>query len=262
MGNVAKSFALIMILIMVVSGLMVIEHAFAQISTPSVPEFTAKYVDRSYDIPSTYGVDPYTGKTVITKYGEHVDNRTIEITIINQPFTPFTDTNGNNINMFYNVRFKGSFGQDWTKMFGVDREVWYSFDNPVDNYGYMIQSNSSQYTIVEITNSPAQGQMDIQVEALEGYTNRTTIQGHIMMAVVGYIFYGQESGWSNTQTVTIGNPAPASLNPTAPTTSTLTPAPTPTSAVPEFHSWIVLILFMTATLPTSLVYFKKHKSKA
>jgi len=35
--------------------------------------------------------------------------------------------------------------------------------------------------------------MDIQVKALEGYTNRTIIQGHIIMAEVAYTFYGEES---------------------------------------------------------------------
>lgn len=34
----------------------------ASISKPSVPEFTVKYVDNSYDVPPTYGIDQYTGE--------------------------------------------------------------------------------------------------------------------------------------------------------------------------------------------------------
>jgi hypothetical protein len=234
MGTKSKIFSWILIVLLVASSLIMIKSAYAQaIKKPSIPEFTAKYVDRSYDIPPTYGVDQYTGKTIITKPGEHIDNRTVEITIKNQPFTTFTDTNGNSICMFYNVRFKGPFGQNWTEMFGVQRTVWYSFSNPVDNFGYMIQTYSSQYTIVEITNPPAQGQMDIQVKALEGYTNRTTVQGHIFMAQVAYTFFGEESEWSNTQTVTIDGASTSTPNPTSPTISTPTSTPYNSTSAPS-----------------------------
>ena len=57
-------------------------------STPSTPEFTVKYVDLSYYVPPTYGKDQYTGKTVMTQEGEHIDNRTVEFTIKNQPSPP------------------------------------------------------------------------------------------------------------------------------------------------------------------------------
>jgi len=100
---------------------------------PSVPEFTVRYVDRSYDTVPTYEVDQYTGKTVIAKPSEHVDNRTVEITIKNQAFTPFTDDSGNEINLFYDVRYKGSFGQEWTSMFG-ERSEWAGVYDPYGKY--------------------------------------------------------------------------------------------------------------------------------
>lgn len=56
----------------------------ASIPTPSVPEFTLKYVDNSYDVPSstTTTTDPYTGEqTITTEPGYHVANETIEVTI-------------------------------------------------------------------------------------------------------------------------------------------------------------------------------------
>lgn len=233
MGTKSKNFSWILIVILVASSLIIVKPSNAQaITKPSIPEFSAKYVDRSYDIPPTYGVDQYTGNTIITKAGEHIDNRTIEITIKNQPFNPFTDTNGNNIDMFYNVRFKGPFGQNWAEMFGVERTVWYSFSNPVDNFGYMIQTYS-QNTIVEITKPPAQGQMDIQVKALEGYTNRTTVQGHIFMAQVAYTFFGEESEWSNTQTVTIGEASTSTPNSTSPPIATPTSKPNNSTSTPS-----------------------------
>jgi hypothetical protein len=46
------------------------------ISKPSVPEFTVAFVDASYDIPTSYSIDPTQAKTSPTRL--HVQNRTIE----------------------------------------------------------------------------------------------------------------------------------------------------------------------------------------
>jgi hypothetical protein len=222
-----KRATLLLITILTALSLVMVENVFAQLITkPSIPEFTAEYVDNSYDIAPTYTTDPYTNKTVIQSYGEHVDNRTVIIAITNQPFTPFTDKDGNTINMFYNVRYKGTFGQDWTRVYSGERSVWYNYDNPDDNYGYKIQNYASQNTVIVISSSASQGEMDIQVEALKGYTNRTLIDGHIWFSVVGYTFYGEESGWSNTQTITLGESQTLTPSPAA------TPTPTPTNFGP------------------------------
>jgi len=196
-----KLATLLLITVLAVSSLIMLSSVFAQsITKPSIPEFTAKYVDNSYDIAPTYTTDPYTNNIVIQTPGEHVDDRTVVITIKNEPFTQFTDSNGNTINMFYNVRYKGTFGQYWTRVYGGERRV-VSYDNPDDNYGYKIQNYGSQNTVVLIK-PPSQGQMDIQVEALQGYTTRKS-EGHIIFNEVWYTFYGEESGWSDTQTLTI-----------------------------------------------------------
>ena len=199
----SKLATLLLITVLAASSLIIISSAFAQsITKPSIPEFTAEYVDNSYDIAPTYTTDPYTNNKVIQTYGDHVDNRTVVITIKNEPFTPFTDSDGNTINMFYNVCYKGSFGQYWTRVYGVERMVS-NYDIPDNKYGYKIQDYSSQNTVVLINSPPSQGQMDIQVEALQGYTNRTG-EGHIIFDVVWYTFYGEESGWSDIQTLTVG----------------------------------------------------------
>jgi hypothetical protein len=148
------------------------------VSKPSIPEFTLKYMDNSYDVPPTYGIDEYTGKTIVTKPGEHVDNRTIEITIKNQAFTPFTDaSSGRAINLYYDIRYKGSFGQDST----------------------------AQYTTVSYTLpwNVLEGQINFQVKALKGYVERTVEESRIIFVIYNYTVQGAESGWSNTQTITI-----------------------------------------------------------
>lgn len=260
-----KRATLLLITVLAVSSLIIVSSAFAQsITKPSIPEFTAEYVDYSYDIAPTYTTDPYTNNTVIQTYGDHVDNRTVVITIKNEPFTPFTDSNGNTINMFYNVRYKGTFGQDWTRVYGAERSVWYSYGNPDDNYGYKIQNYASQNTVVAIT-SPAQGKMDIQVEALRGYTNRTVIQGHIFMSVVGYTFYGEESGWSNTKTITLGEASTYTPNPTSPTTTPeqqLSPAPSQEPQHAEQQEIITGVAIVVAVIIVGLgllIYLIKRK---
>ena len=89
------AFALLLVLVLATSSIIIVKPAFAESPKPSVPEFSLKYIDLSYDVPPTYGIDQYTGKTVITQDGYRVDNRSIQFTIKNQPFTPYMDSSGN-----------------------------------------------------------------------------------------------------------------------------------------------------------------------
>ncbi|MCJ7763000.1 hypothetical protein MUP38_06065, partial [Candidatus Bathyarchaeota archaeon] len=73
----SKRVALLFIVILTVSSLKVGNFALASITKPSVPEFTVKLADHSYDVPpsTTATTDPYTGKqTVTTQPGYHVEN--------------------------------------------------------------------------------------------------------------------------------------------------------------------------------------------
>jgi hypothetical protein len=269
----SKLATLLLITVLAVSSLIMVSSVFAQsVTKPSIPEFTAEYVDYSYDIAPTYTTDPYTNNTVIQSYGDHVDNRSVVVTITNVPFTPFNDSDGNTVNMFYNVRYKGAFGEDWTRVYGVERTVWYNYDDPDNAYGYRIQDYGSQNTVVLINSPPSQGEMDIQVEALQGYTNRTTIQSHIFMAVVGYIFYGEESGWSNTKTITLGEsststPTPSPYTPTpspsqspVPSASpTVPPEPTTNTIILPQEALYAIAIAAIIIIIVPLVYFKKRK---
>jgi len=239
-----KTITIALIAALIASSMTTIQLSLAT-STPSVPEFTVKYVDHSYDTPATYGTDPYTGQTIVTNPSNHVDNRTVQIVIKNQPFTAYTDENGIAINLFYNVRYKGSFGENWTMMFG-EQAQWLGGTNPYLTYGYALQDPTSSDTTVDLTLpwSIVSGKMDFQVEALVGYTNRSLAQGGIMYARWTYDFYGQESGWSNTQTITIGNGAVATIQPTAQLTQNPSTAPTQTNTEaplqPEVSSGLAL----------------------
>lgn len=168
--------------------------------TLSVPEFTIKIADNSYDVPTTYSIDKFTGET-ITYYGYHVENRTIEVTIKNQPFTS-TNIDGNTTQLFYAIRWKGHF-ENWSDTYhisGVDYNYY------LRNYG--AQASNSDYTVRAYTlesfgNVPADGRIDFQVKAQVGYSF-AYYGSHALIMPIGTNFRSvEESNWSNTQTITV-----------------------------------------------------------
>lgn len=202
----SKALPLLIILILTVPTALMF-NPVAAATKPSVPEFTAQYIDRSYDVASTYGPDPYTGQTVVKTYGYHVDNRTIDVTVTNQQFTPYLDSNNKTVGLYYNVRSKGHF------------ESWYS--GGLGAFGVSaVQASSSGNTVItcylQNSNVPTGGQIDFQVEAVAGYPAAdANYCGSSHFTTV------DESGWSGTQTITVGN------------STVSTPTSTP------FISWIV-----------------------
>ena len=170
----------------------------ASISQPSVPEFTVKLADHSYDVPPydvppTYGIDQYTGKNVTIAEGCHVEgypveNKTIDITITNQPFvSPDEYTH-----FGYDVRVKGPFGESWTELYPF-------FESQLDGGPWRLRFQSaSENTVISIPQDyPSGGFVEFQVEAVIAI-------GHPLFpgAPFGYWSY-LTSGWSSTQTITI-----------------------------------------------------------
>jgi len=165
----------------------------ASITKPSVPEFTVDFFDSSYDVPTTYSIDPYTGETMAHE-GYHVENKTTQIRIKNQPFTPYQiQEDGKNwtINLFYNIRIKGHFAPDWG---------YYRLHNGSSD-GNLVQDYGSEYTVVPIDSYlPSEGQVDFQIEALIGYERGiVTVPG---APGTQRIITGETSGWSETITIT------------------------------------------------------------
>ena len=106
-----KSFLFLLLLFLVASILLPTQLASAQ-AKPSAPQFTAKYVNLNYDVPSTYGTDQYTGKTIVLQQGYSIDNRSIQFTIKNQPDTSPSQQSGNISGVFFNFRVKGVYGTE------------------------------------------------------------------------------------------------------------------------------------------------------
>jgi hypothetical protein len=245
MGKDTKSFSLLLVVMLGVASLIMVQSAFAQtgqtpnysdyIPTPTVPEFTLNFVQSAYNKTVT---DPYTGITY------QVNNNTIEVTIKNQPFSPYNyswtyrDTTVNrSTSLGYDVQAKGHYSQNWTEVY-------------VSGY-YPTQSNSSDYTVLSLPQGPSvvyqsQGseiidptfpsgnqipsgsQLDFRVRAIIGGWFPPVLNSYINLPLN---FISENSSWSTPQTITI----PAS-------SASGSPSPTPT--VPEFSWLMILPLFI------------------
>jgi len=278
MGGLSKSFALILSLIMVISCLSLItKPASAQsIPTPSVPQFTVKFVNASYIVTTT---NPYTGESET----QQISNNSIEVTIKNQPF--HYSNNGSTYQIHFNVRAKPHFTNtdNWTEVYPLENGTSsYNENNNTLSFAEYIspdsptQSNSS-YTVITfpvvptefigasgydilkgqggsyfLSEVPGGGKLDFQVEALVGHNSSMWILEHptIPIPYEGYYApataFDLTSGWSNKQTITISASASTSTS------------PTPT--VPEFpSSLVILIVFIAVSSIAVLVTVRKSR---
>ena len=209
-----KMLAISLLLIVFAPSLMLTETSFAFVPMPSVPEFKIKVIDLSYEIPATTLIDPYNGQ-IVNNPAEHIDNRTLQFMVENQPFNMYYDSNsGFNITLFFNIRMKGHYTNNWTVLFPVDSNHPIQSTSEYTEISLPLGENSETALRWLPTGS---SQVDFQVEAMIGYFSRTT-------GIDSWYFTGEESGWSNTQTLTIDASAPTAT----PNTSTL-PSENPTS---------------------------------
>lgn len=124
-----KGIALVLVTCLMASSLLVFHITSTTVqatSKPSVPQFSAKFIDNSYDVPpsNTTVTDPYTGKeTTTTTPGYRAEKYDLEITIKNQPFTSYTNADGYEYNLYYDVQVKGRFEENW-KVFHSDSQSY------------------------------------------------------------------------------------------------------------------------------------------
>ena len=217
-----KRIALLFVVILTLSSLIALKSAPASaVPKPSVPEFTVSQVDRSYDVPvtTTYSTDPFTGQQITHRSGGyHVENKTIDVTIKNQPFTSTDLGNGSVIQLYYSVRAKGHFG-DWSDASSTNGYTFKRVLASTSDYTVVTLIRSSEYMGWDI---PDGGQEDFQVKAQAGY-NYLYYGGHILPLGTEFETI-EESSWSSTQTITIGqSDSTTTPNTSPPQDSTATP---------------------------------------
>jgi hypothetical protein len=226
-------------------------------ATLAVPEFTVKAVAHPYDNPTTYSTDPYTGET-ITHEGYHVENRSIEVWIKNQPFTAYDDGEGHEVNLYYSVRVKGHFEEGW----GTPQT--YSESDSAER----IPPSDSEYTVLSLVNHySSKAQVDYQVEALLGHFYTAYYpEGHAIQFPVTEFEVDETSGWSSTQTLTFSESQTPTSSPAAtPTPPNVGPTSPPTPGpllTPEQLETVVGVIIVVAVLGAGLgllIYLIKRK---
>ena len=261
-----KALALVFVFI-VLSSLMVInvKPVAAQATfKPAIPEFTVKFVDYSYDVlPSTTTtINQYTGeKNTTTTPGYRVENKTIEVVIESQPFTPYTDTNRITYYLYYTAQSKGYFGEDW--------QVWGSTVQIKNPYGGGFVGSTSEYSQGSILSGTAKydagAQVDFRVEA---------IIGHYVPDSPDHMFpqYWFEtdvsSGWSRVQTFTMPGESSSQLSSqtaTQPTTANNNQPQLPNQTQPPsnifnpyFLLWIGTIIIASIVITVVVVILRRH----
>jgi hypothetical protein len=216
----------VLLVFLITSVLITFGGSFASQTKPNVPDFTVKNV-----------------------------NYAIEFTIKNEPFTPFLVQEGSSnwtSNYYYSVRFKNTSEHDWHEIFLVSD-------------GYPRQDYGSNYTVISfkgecslndgfklnegsIMATFASGsQVDFQLQAMIGYITRE-YAGNYGPSSYPYVFKGEVSGWSPTQTINIDS---------SEFTSTATPNATvlPSQNFPSSSSGTGVDVFGLGWLGVALVVF-------
>lgn len=242
MSEVNKLLPLLLIAILAFSSLLTVKPANAQsIPKPAVPEFTLKVVAHPYDVAPETTIDPYTGETKITNHGYHDENKSVEIKILNQAFTPYwLDSSQQQwIMLFYNITYKGHYEDTWQYYAIYGKEPFY------------FSQSTSEYSIFSFSPLPDEGQLDFRIQAQIGYYD------YYYMPYKVYTFHGETSGWSNAQTITV-----TEINPT------LTPTDTPhaTSNEPTDNSitlplTTLALTILVAVLVPSLVFIIFYRKR-
>jgi hypothetical protein len=211
-----KYVALMLIICLVASGLSVlaVPPVTAQAGyKPSAPQISSiKSVDSSYDVPPSSTTDPYTGVTT-TYPGYRVNQMSIEVTIKNQPFTPYIDEsekhpvygqNGKEFNLYYQVEVKGRFGENWR-----------TFDNAYN----VVQSNSGYTVVSGVADYVAGSQLDFRAKAMIGYKYNTVYDSAFVPGPVWGVGITEQSDWSKVQTFTIPGFVPSQTETISPSTT-------------------------------------------
>jgi hypothetical protein len=283
MGSTKKTYTLLLTIIIIASSLLTIQSANAQtIPKPSVPDFSLKFINTSYSV-----IDPYTG------ISQQIDNSTIEVKIQNQPIT--YSNNNVTYHLYYNIRTRPHFEGGWTERYPVidranspynaDNKSWSSSKYLTDEFHSPLLSElNSDYTVVsyslngdnafyQFSGLPSNAQIDFEVEAIVGHDSRAWYVQHPLYPEYGGFYepaiaYDTDSGWSNTQTITIPEGTISiSTSPAPKQTPTITQHPTintgaeppQTTPFPTETVLIVALLAMVVVLASLLLYQRNRK---
>jgi len=242
-----KCTVLLLITCLVASSLLVltVTPVTAQAGyKPSVPQVIINFFDNSYDVPSstTTVTDPFTGKYyTITNPGYFVGDRSLEVTIKKQPFTPYTDADGHECSLQYYVEFKDHFegNQGWKNLTWV-----FQYDDQYTTVTERIGKYHFSGSGVDINSLPVGSKLDFRVKAAVVYGRLYGDPDHPFMPFIEYVVVAS-SGYSSVQTFALTSGSSSS---TPSQTTTLPPVTSDGDGggQPQFPDQPSLIDFMFA----------------
>lgn len=235
MGNISKTSALFLMLIIAMSCLTLLTVKPASAWPVSAPYFTVKVIDGTFTTPASYSTDPYTGQT-ITKEGTTYQTRNITFTIQNAP----------QVN-YYLLEYKGHYTNDsqWVPVYAWGLNATASATSGAQTVITISSSNPPQSSVADplywgdwAFSFASGSKLDFRLEAINGVQTADPLYGY---SANHPRISGDASSWS-VQTIQIGEPSnsPASPTPTAPELS-----------------WLVIMPLLLSMLSIALIL--KHR---
>jgi hypothetical protein len=280
MFGLGKKFVITLIFILVALGLLLVTPVVAPVTMPeqpkSGPEISSVEIHHNpIWKPPTNWTDPYTGQVLSSTPGRWIQNGSIEITIKNRPCTPYTDENGNYINVYYCYFHKG-YGDGWL---GGNSGAMGSSNNMLP---YAVYQSDSSYTVItslyydDNRSERPSAELSFRIQAVE--------RGYFVLKdenFAKWVYEGEGSEWIEF-TITIpysdtpgtSKPAiqpapivPSTSNPSTPLTPDTPSISNPTNtSVPQNPLWSNLIIILVsvciiAILLVIIVYllFSRHR---
>jgi hypothetical protein len=269
-----KRFTLVFVLVLASSSLIMVkpEFALAQVTTPTpIPQASPSSSPTSSPTPtptpSIPTPTPFIPKPAVPEFTVKLNNSLaeanetrIELTIKNQPFDV---NNAYHYSFVYNVRISTDC-ENWTDLYDAEDGYPYQSNSDYTVLSYVLGEIAyyprEDYPLAPSTKVgvlPTSGQVDFQVEAMIGYRKRSWefIGGQMLP----YVFEGERSGWSNTQTLTIpdsSTPSPSPASSIEPTQST---EPQQTEPFPKLPIVTASIAIVAVVAVSVLFYFKKRR---
>ncbi len=238
MGVSPKQLSLLLIVVLASSSLIMVDSASASNSL-SVPEFTVKVVPLTWDV----------------EYPQAV-----ELQIKNQPFTPYNNSQGYEVNLYYNIRTKLHNETEWTE----SDNLQYARDKWVNTGGGYIKQSDTNYTSKMFQSLPLDNaKRDYQVQAIEGYFKQ---YAPFMLQPIFYPDFAitRITDWSPTQILTMNRIGSiAAIDKSATTTTSMPITPTPTLEQPPAYLPYVtpIIIAVVIVLGGGLFVYDQRKHR-
>lgn len=214
------------------TGLLIANSSGAEaMAKPSVPEFSLKVTQNTVDYPGVYEINPYTGENVTVTPPYQYTFKYVKLTIKNQPFTAYQDSEGNLVDLYYYIQSKGHFAK---------------YFNSNGEFDHRDKQSSSEYTTIsyEVSNMSPNGQIDYRVAAEAGYMYEIDQQTNLNRYVNVFATV-DSSDWSNVQTANLAD-------------GVVSTSPYPSPTVPEFS--LVGSLFAVLAIASLILIVGKKKT--